>query len=174
LLGFAYIAVEVNLIQKFSLFLGHPSYSLTTTLATMLAASRFGSLLSGQWKIAENKKVALAVAVITAFVIVASLGIAPLFDTLIALPLTFRLLVAVLIISIPGFFMGIPFPVGLSTIKRRVSDFVPWAWALNSGATVIGTLGALLLAMTMGFQLVFLVAAGMYLGALLVFMTFYR
>jgi uncharacterized membrane protein YgaE (UPF0421/DUF939 family) len=50
-------------------------------------------------------------------------------------------------------------------VKNRAPAFVPWAWAINSTATVIGTVLAVLLAMLFGFTVVFATAGGLYLLA---------
>ena len=48
-LGLGYILIEVVLIQRFSLFLGYPVYSLSVVLFTMLLSSALGSLASGRF-----------------------------------------------------------------------------------------------------------------------------
>ena len=35
-LGLGYLAIEIALLQKFGLFLGHPNYSLSVVLAALL------------------------------------------------------------------------------------------------------------------------------------------
>jgi len=45
-IGAGYILIEVGLIQKFVLFLGHPTYALTVVIFSMLVSSGVGSGLS--------------------------------------------------------------------------------------------------------------------------------
>ena len=45
-IGAGYILIEVALIQKFVLFLGHPTYALTVVIFSMLVSSGLGSFLS--------------------------------------------------------------------------------------------------------------------------------
>ena len=45
-IGTGYILIEVALIQKFVLFLGHPTYALTVVIFSMLVSSGLGSFLS--------------------------------------------------------------------------------------------------------------------------------
>src|SRR5207245_586282 len=47
-LGAGYILIQVALIQKFVLLLGHPTYALTVIIFSMLVASGLGSLRSKQ------------------------------------------------------------------------------------------------------------------------------
>ncbi len=46
LIGAGYILIEVGLIQKFILFLGHPTYALTVVIFSMLLSSGLGSYFS--------------------------------------------------------------------------------------------------------------------------------
>ena len=47
-IGAGYILIEVALIQKFVLFLGHPTYALTVVIFSMLISSGAGSFVSRQ------------------------------------------------------------------------------------------------------------------------------
>jgi hypothetical protein len=53
LLGFAYLLVEVPLIQRFILYLGHPAYAMTAVLFALLlfsgTGSQWGRRISLQW-----------------------------------------------------------------------------------------------------------------------------
>src|SRR6266852_2509987 len=44
--GIGYLAIEIALLQKFGLFLGHPNYALSVVLASLLLTSGLGSLFS--------------------------------------------------------------------------------------------------------------------------------
>jgi spermidine synthase len=169
-LGLGYILVEVVLIQKLSLFLGHPSYALAVTLCTLLVSSGLGSWASGRGlgsgqTAAFRQRIGLATVGVALAVFVAAMLLTFLFDLLLRWPLTARILIGVLVVAAPGFLMGMPFPTGLAAVKDRAPAFVPWAWAINSTATVIGTILAVLLAMLFGFTAVFATAGGLYLSA---------
>ncbi|MBN1135655.1 MAG: hypothetical protein JXM73_03675 [Anaerolineae bacterium] len=158
-LGLGYIFIEVVFIQKLSLFLGHPSYALATTLCTLLISSGIGSLISRRsWVPAA----AGGVAILT---LAAALAVGPLFDLLLPWPLAARVVIAAGIVALPGFLMGMPFPNALEAVKAKAPAFVPWAWAINSTATVIGTITSVLLAMLWGFTTVFVCAGVLYLLA---------
>lgn len=166
-LGLGFIFIEVVLIQKLSLFLGHPSYSLAATLCTLLIASGLGSFVSGKKlngasKAAARKWVMVAGGLIALITFLFTPGLSLLLNVLLPLPHWLRMVLAVLIVALPGFLMGIPFPVGLAAVKSRALAFVPWAWAINSTTTVIGTVLAVLLAMLYGFTWVFMIAGMLY------------
>jgi hypothetical protein len=48
-IGLGYITVEIAFIQRFVLFLGHPTYALTVVIFLLLLSSGVGSLVSGRW-----------------------------------------------------------------------------------------------------------------------------
>jgi hypothetical protein len=47
--GFGYILVEISLIQRFVLFLGHPTYALTVVVFLLLLSSGGGSVAARRW-----------------------------------------------------------------------------------------------------------------------------
>src|SRR5262249_60538203 len=47
--GLGYITVEIALIQRFVLFLGHPTYALTVVVFLLLLSSGAGSLAAKRW-----------------------------------------------------------------------------------------------------------------------------
>ena len=63
--------------------------------------------------------------------------------------------------------MGMPFPTGIRLAGRESGELIPWAWAINGGTSVFSSAVAILISMTYGFVITFLVGAGAYLVALL-------
>ena len=47
--GLGYILVEIAFIQRFVLFLGHPTYALTVVIFLLMISSGAGSLFSRLW-----------------------------------------------------------------------------------------------------------------------------
>jgi hypothetical protein len=160
-LGFAYITVEVVLIQALTRIVGEPAWSLVTVLATLLATSGLGSLLfAGRFGFTPRRATlgAAIAAVVTALLVPAVADLAA------GLPFAARVLVAVLTVAPVGLLMGVPFSAGLSRIDR--DDLVAWAWALNSLCSVGGSILALVLGSSIGFAAAALLAAVAYVVAL--------
>src|SRR5262249_7664157 len=88
------------------------------------------------------------------------------FAAALALPLVWRIFVALLLIAPLGILLGMPFPTGLRVVAQEASALVPWAWGVNSCCTVIGTAAALMLGMACGFKVVLVLAALCYVVAL--------
>ena len=62
--------------------------------------------------------------------------------------------------------MGMPFPTGLGLINDEQKKFIPLAWGVNGFFSVIGTVCAMILAMTIGFKFVFILSGIIYLLAM--------
>jgi hypothetical protein len=168
-LGIGYILIEVNQIQKLSLLLGHPSLAIVFTLSTLLVSSGLGSISSGMWNRPAPVKVGLTTILISMIIVVEAAIKGSILDSLTSISLTGRLIVGFILVAVPGFLMGVPFPTGLSLVKQRSSAFVAWAWVINSTGSILATLLGVLFAVLWGFQLVFILASGLYLGAAIAF-----
>jgi hypothetical protein len=166
-IGAGYILIEVALIQKFVLFLGHPTYALTVVIFSMLVSSGLGSYFSrrvvkgasGNLRrvLALIALVVAALAILTSFLLTAAVG----------LPLPLKVLITALLIAPAGFLMGIPFPTALRQLEQWHSPSVRWAWALNAASSVLGSVGALVCAIYLGLLETLLMGGLLYLAALL-------
>jgi hypothetical protein len=165
LIGAGYILIEIALIQKFVLFLGQPALSLGLVIFAMLLSSGIGSACSG-W-ILGGRDIRLVRALGGVAVLTAALGLAlaPLLTALVGLPLPWKCVVAVLLIGPAGFVMGMPFPTALRRLEGRHPPAVRWAWSLNSAASVLGSVGALLFGIHVGLAQTLLLGSFLYLGA---------
>ena len=165
-IGAGYILIEVALIQKFVLFLGHPTYALTVVIFSLLVSSGLGSYASkvvvassaGRWRV-----VLAGVAVLIALLAV---DVAVLLPKAITLPLTWKVLVTIVLIFPAGFLMGMPFPTGLTRLEEWQSVSVRWAWSLNAAASVLGSVAALVFAIYFGLVQTLLLGGVLYLIAL--------
>lgn len=164
-LGVGYIVVEVVLIQRFNLYLGNPSYALTVVLFTMLVASGCGALVAQRW----TRPVALiaTLMVVCVGVGVLALGIGPLIGSTLSASTPTRIAIAAAFVAPLAFVMGIPFPTGLRLVGRASQSLVSWAWAVNGGASVFGSVLAVIVSMSAGFSSSLLLAGAGYLTALL-------
>jgi predicted membrane-bound spermidine synthase len=168
-LGAGFIVVEVALVQKCILFLGHPTYSLAVVLFSLLLFSGVGSRLSGAFAAERLRgRLALALGAVAVLAGVASLVLSPLFDALVHLDRTWRIGVAVAAVAPLGVAMGMPLPGAVRLLAREAPEIIPWAWGLNGAASVMGSVAALAIALAAGFDQALRVAAVLYGTALLV------
>jgi hypothetical protein len=166
-LGAGYIMIQVALIQKFILFLGHPTYALTVIVFSMLVWSGLGSFYSRRLiPGAQRSRLMIALIGVFAAVAVVAFIATPISEFGVGWPLQAKILVTVFLIAPAAFLMGIPFPTGLSLLESRFPQAVRWAWALNAAASVLGSASAIFLAIHIGLRGTVLVGAGLYLCAL--------
>jgi hypothetical protein len=160
-LGLGFMSVELSLLQNLTLLLGHPVFTLSLLLFTLLAAGGAGALVSGRFAM---RPVCLAVAAsgaLYAFLL-------PLAVTaLLRLPLPARVAIAVAVVAPLGFAMGMPFPSGLRRAGRAGLQPAPFYWGLNGILSVVGSIGTMVVAVNVGFRAAMLAGSLCYLGAAL-------
>lgn len=168
LLGLGYIMLQISMIQKFTLFLGQPVYTMLTVVATMLVASGIGSKLSVLIDLKSQKNRIIAVFIIIGvYSLLLGLLNPIVFSLFSGSGMVIRVLIAVLLIFPIGFLVGIPFPVGISLIREDEIRYIPLAWAINGFFSVIGTVITMILAMILGFKIVFVISGVFYLTAMI-------
>jgi hypothetical protein len=175
--GLGYILVEIAFIQRFVLFLGHPTYALTVVIFLLMLSSGGGSLLSRVWLPRTNSCwVPLVLVIMT---LLADVFFLPdRLAALVGMEFGYRLLVSGVLLIPLGFVMGMPFPTGLRALAslpaaefpagQGASDnAVEWAWAMNAAASVLGSVLAMVIAIQFGLTVTLACGAAAYLLALL-------
>jgi hypothetical protein len=168
LIGMAFMFVEIIFIQQFILFLGHPLYSTSVIIFSLLFASGVGSFFSkkilGQ-DLRRNLRKSLLIC--AGLIVLYLLLLPPFFDALIHLSLSLKMGLTFLTVFPLGFLMGFPFPTGIRLLGEQEEGLVPWAWATNAFSSVVNSISALMIALWAGYSLVLVLASGGYLMALL-------
>ena len=145
-----------------------PALGWVSMLNAALLASGIGSLLT-QRLAGESKLTTGSVLQLLLVVTLVILGaLTPLITGSFAASTTpVRVLVAVGLLFPMGVWMGMPFPIGLRAVQRSAPQLVPWSWAVNGFFTVIGSVVAVVLGMTIGFTGALVLAGACYAVALL-------
>ncbi|HKJ87556.1 MAG TPA: SAM-dependent methyltransferase, partial [Gammaproteobacteria bacterium] len=166
-IGLAFLFVEVTLLQRFLLFLGHPVYTAAIVLSGFLLFAGLGSALAGPLgrQYPPRWLVALAAAVIALVSGLYGATLGPLFTAAAGLAMPLKALIGFGMIAPMALAMGFPFPLALQRLDRDAPNLVPWAWAVNGCASVLSAVLASLLAIHWGFAAVLGAAAGLYLLA---------
>src|SRR3989475_9430906 len=158
-LGTGFIAVELTLLENLTLLVGHPIFTLSILLFTILAAGGCGSALSGR---VPPRWACLAVAALGA---VSAFGLPKLIPVLLPLELNARVAIAVALIAPFGVMMGVPFPQGLRQTGKGSFPPPPFYWGLNGLMSVIGSVGTVVVALVFGFRMAMLAGSLCYLFA---------
>lgn len=162
LIGLGFLFVEIPLIQHFILFLGQPTYSISTVLFSILFFSGIGSQIS------DKIKHRVAIIGLTGLVFLYLWMLPIIMESSLGLPLQLRVCAAILILAPLGILMGIPFPKGIRKLEITAPKLIPWVWGINGATSVVASILAMLLALSFGFRLVLIVGGLCYAGAWLV------
>jgi spermidine synthase len=174
--GLGYILVEIAFIQRFVLFLGHPTYALTVVIFLLMVSSGAGSLFSRRWL--QRIQLAWMPLVLVILAVVANVFFLPrVLPAWVGLRFGYRLLMSGVLLSPLGFVMGMPFPTGLRalTAGQRLhsgGNAVEWAWAMNAAASVLGSVLAVVIAIQFGLTVTLACGAAAYFLALLLLPEF--
>ena len=165
--------IEIPLLQKGSLYLGHPTLSFSVVLFSMLFFAGYGSYWSRRLRETNLLTTLRTFLVLTLVAIgIVIIGSEWLIKQTIGLSLMIKIPLFILLIGLAAFFMGIAFPTGIRLISFENRNSIPWIWALNGGASVMGSVLSMIVAMNSGYMITFLFGGICYLTALIV--TFHQ
>jgi hypothetical protein len=167
-LGLGFISIEIAVIQKLTLFLGQPVYSLTVTLFSLLVFTGLGSLgLAGQFgRLGRGDPriwlVPLGIALYLGLFVLASEA---LVTRCIGLSLPLRIAITTLSLAPLGLLLGVPFAYGMRLLDQDAPELAPLAWAVNGCLSVVGSILTVVISMNFGFASVLWTAAAVYIAA---------
>lgn len=164
LLGAGFMLIETPLIQKFSLYFGHPVITFSFVLAALLVGSGVGGYMSRNKslnKILKNERIPPLLVVVVNIALI--LFLEKMFLITSEWSLVNKIIVASILVMIQGFFMGIPFPRGLKRLEESGKvDAIPMMFGINGVMSVIGSVLAVILSMSLGFNGALLVGGFIY------------
>jgi hypothetical protein len=158
-IGLGFMFIEVSQMQRLSLFLGHPSYSLSVVLFSLLLSCGIGSFLTPA---RGGAKVLAALAAVVAVVGAATPIVIRAFE---AGDTPLRLTVAALLLVPCGLLMGMAFPLGMRLAAGR-AVLTPWLWGINGAASVCASVLAVAVALGAGIAAAYWIGAAAYVVAL--------
>ena len=151
-LGLGFMLIEVALVQKFILFLGQPTLTLSVLLFSLLVGGGVGSLFSDRFKEDMVRKVAFICFLIGILTISYAVMLPSIFDRFLGHDVVARSLISAVLLFPLGFLMGMPFPTGLKIFKRAFEADVAWMWGINGAMSVMGSVLAVAIAILLGFS----------------------
>jgi spermidine synthase len=161
-LGVGFMFIELGVIQRLNLYLGHPMYSLAVVLSGLLLCTGLGSYRAGK----RNKETSVALrdgmlgsAIVSLAWLIGSFYVIP---WTIGWPLWGRVLLTLLSLLPIGLQIGVPFATGLRYLETYYPRFIPWAWGVNGLTSVMASILAIILAMRTGFMAVILLGSLTY------------
>ncbi len=167
LLGLGFMFMEISLIQKFILFLGHPVYSVSMIIFSLLVFAGLGSRISMKMGTISSLNLQRVLLLNTLFLLLFAFFLFPTLTFFQGQAFPLRLLITVLFIAPLGVTVGMPFPLGIRWVGERQPPLIPWAWCANGCASVIGAILPVIIALYGGFQMVIILASLLYAMAFL-------
>ena len=160
-IGCGFMFIQIPFLQRFSVYLGHPTYSLAIILFTMILAAGAGSFVSDRipadgW---YARRIPIGIAVLTAVVIAL---LQPVANATVTYGLFSRSLVVVLFVAPIAFLLGFCFPIGMRLVGRSSSQAAAWMWGINGATGVLGSIVAVAISMWIGTYANLIVAGLLY------------
>jgi predicted membrane-bound spermidine synthase len=169
LIGLGFMFVEMGLLSRLSVFLGHPTLALAVLLGGIILFTGIGSLASSRVDV-ERPRVAILFPLVPAVLVaIAGLAVDPLLGAFGAAGTATRVLTALALVAVPALGMGLGFPLGLRLVDRGDqgdrgdrSPLGPWMWGLNGACGVVASGLALTCSMAWGIGTTLAVGAVCY------------
>jgi hypothetical protein len=161
-LGLGFIFLEISYIQRFILFLGYPTYSLTVILFSLLSFSGIGSYISGKLSFAPRNLIVAALCLLAIVALSYLVILPPIFNHFLGATKQVRIVISLILLFPLGLLLGMFFPTGIKIISEDNERFIPWAWGINGCASVIGTVLSIIIAMSHGFGTVTILSVIIY------------
>jgi len=167
LIGLGFMFVEIGLLSRVGVFLGHPTLALAVVLGGIILATGVGSLLSG-WVPVQRRRVALFFPLLPGLLVVAArAALAPVMTGYEAAPLGTRVVLTLVLVAPPALAMGLCFPLGLRLVRDSAeetgTDITPWLWGVN------GACGVCASGLALGTSMVWGISATLAVGAVCYF-----
>jgi hypothetical protein len=162
LIGIGFMCIEIGLLQRMSVFLGHPIYSLSIVLCAMILATGLGSLLSERVRLARSASFVAWAAVTAGYLCTLPLTARAVAHTFDSSSLPVRASLAVALIAPSGLLMGWGFPTGIRLIAAVDARPTPWFWGINGAAGVFASILAVAVSMALGISTTLVIGAACY------------
>lgn len=158
-LAIGFMMIEVVLIQRLVLPLGHPTTSFVLVLGVLLVSGGLGSLFSTKKSLYFGNRY-LPLLLVGTFTVLIEIILVWYGNQAYYVPMAYRMTGFGFALFVLGFFMGMPFPYGLQKLDGQRPAI---CWGLNGIMTVAGSLLATMLSLSFGFAWTMGIAAGIYI-----------
>jgi hypothetical protein len=167
LIGFGFLFVQIPFLQRFSVYLGHPTYTFSIILFLMILSAGLGSFASERLDLAQRRRILAIPIAIAAAAALEVAALQPVLTSTVAWPLAARSLVVALFVVPISFLMGHCFPLGARLLGRHSDQVAAWMWGVNGACGVMASILAVMTSMWIAIDAGLLVAGALYLLLLL-------
>jgi len=163
LIGMGFMLTEIALLQRFSVYLGHPIYSLGVCLFSLILASGLGSLTSEQLKLDERGKLLVWGSIVVVYLVVLEQSLPGVLESTTNRERLVRIAISLTAIMPLGFVLGFAFPTGMRLVEEVDRQPTPWFWGINGATGVLASVAGLMFSMSLGINVTLLISAACYL-----------
>ena len=163
LIGTGFMMIEIGLLQRMSVFLGHPVYALSVVLFSLILWTGFGSLASERLRLDGPGKLAVWSVATAAYVFALPYWLPGLLAELDGADLLVRAGLCILVLAPAGLLMGFGFPTGMRLASAISEEPTPWFWGINGAAGVLAGSIAIVTSIAFGIDTTLKVGAACYL-----------
>jgi len=166
-IGLGFMLIEISLMQRLILLLGHPTYGLSVVLFSLLLGSGAGSFLTRNVTLegapdAARRRLTLLVGVVAAIGLITPFAI----GWLEPMPTSVRALYAGGVLFVAGLLMGQAFPLGMRLAASH-ERLTLWLWGVNGAMSVCASVLAIVIALSWSISAAFWTGVAAYGFALL-------
>lgn len=159
--GAGFMFVELFFIKKYIFIFGDPVVSFTVVLAGVLASSGLGGYWSQR---IDPRSLRLTLTALIAMLALVFFGLDLLIHHIIGLSITMRYLIAMLLLVPAGLLAGLPFPLGMRYLLKSPGERA-YAWAANGCASVLASIAAAQIALSLGISTIIACGIAAYMLA---------
>ena len=163
-IGLGFMILEVSLFQKFILYLGSPTVSLSILLSSLLIGMGIGSIWGKKlfkdniYKRLNTVSLLIVISGILLFILCPYV-----LSKLLVYSLIIRCPVSFFMILPFGLLLGIPFPSCIQLLKQgNMEKYIPWMYGVYGAMSVLGSVLAVILSMLYGFTPAFIIGLLFY------------
>jgi len=168
-IGAGFMLVEVCLIQRYVLFLGHPTYASSVVIFSLLVSASLGSASTAPLgrRFPSPRLGTIALSLIVSLVAVQAWLVPPLLSAAMAWRIGPRIAFAALLLAPLGYAMGMAFPLGIRRLSTTDTEaMIPYLWGINGVFSVFGSVLATIVAVGHGYGTGLTAGLGAYVLAL--------
>ena len=161
-IGLAFMLVQIALLQRFSVFLGHPAYTFSVILFGMILFAGAGSYVSDFAARRIDKEHLIVPTAAAVLIVGIALAVGPVTRATIGMSLPARIVVVLAMMAPIATILGFFFPAGIRAVARLTPEGAAWMWGVNGAFGVLGSIIAVGVSLWVGIQANLFAAALLY------------
>jgi hypothetical protein len=161
-IGTGFMLTQVAFLQRFSVYLGHPTYTFAGVLFTMILFAGLGSFASSVLGGSRERWFPAVPVLIAVWLTGAALMLPRVLAASVHLELPARMAIVLACAGPLSLLLGFCYPFGARQIERIDRLALAWMWGANGAASVVASIVAVMISIWLGIEVNLFVAAVCY------------